>query len=69
MTSLLKLRIFDVIFDVSCELFQPIGKTEFSSTAKNRTNSISWVRNNKFNGNLNLLLFLNACTAPQHILK
>ena len=27
-----------------CELSQPIGKTEFSSIAKNRTNCVSWVR-------------------------
>ena len=26
---------------VSCELSLPVGKTEFSSTAKNRTNSVS----------------------------
>ena len=34
-----------------CELFQPMGKTEFSSIAKIRTNSVSWVRNmNYFSG-------------------
>ena len=37
LTSLYYLR------HVSCELSQPIGKTEFSSTAKNRTNSVSQV--------------------------
>ena len=31
----------DVIFSVLCELSQPMGKTEFSSTTKNRTNSVS----------------------------
>ena len=31
----------DVTFSVACELSQPIGKTQFSSTAKNRTNSVS----------------------------
>ena len=40
MTSLLKLSS-DVTFNVACELSQPMGKTEFSSTAKNRTNSVS----------------------------
>ena len=31
----------DVMFNVGCELSQPMGKTEFSSKAKNRTNSVS----------------------------
>ena len=31
----------DVMFNIACELSQPMGKTKFSSTAKNRTNSIS----------------------------
>ena len=30
----------DVTFKVACKLSQPMGKTEFSSTAKNRTNSV-----------------------------
>ena len=33
-----------VTFNVACELSQPMGKTEFSSTAKKRTNSVSLVR-------------------------
>ena len=33
--------VFGVIFNVTRELSQPISKTEFSSTTKNRTNSIS----------------------------
>ena len=36
---------YDVTFSVACELSQPTGKTEFSSTAKNITNSTSKVRN------------------------
>ena len=32
------------MFNIGCELSQPIGKTEFSSTAKNRTDSVSLVR-------------------------
>ena len=28
----------DIAFNVACELSQPRGKTEFSSTAENRTN-------------------------------
>ena len=35
------LQTTDVTFSVSCELFQSMGKMEFSSTAKNRTNSVS----------------------------
>ena len=31
----------DVTFSIACELSQPMGKTEFSSTAKNRTNPVS----------------------------
>ena len=31
----------DITFNAPCELSQPIGKTEFSITAKNRTNSVS----------------------------
>ena len=31
----------DDTFNVACELSQPLGKTEFSSTAKNRTNYVS----------------------------
>ena len=34
----------DVMFNVACELSQPIGKTGFSSTAKNRTKSVSYLR-------------------------
>ena len=37
-----RLETTDVTFSVSCELSQP--KTEFSSTAKKRTNSVSRVR-------------------------
>ena len=32
------------MFNVTCELSQPMGKTEFSSTDKSRTNSVSSVR-------------------------
>ena len=38
MTSLLKFSS-DITFSGAYELSQPMGKTEFSSTAKNRTNS------------------------------
>ena len=31
----------DVTFNIVCELSQPMGKTEFSSTAKSRSNSVS----------------------------
>ena len=31
----------DVTFNVGCELSQPMGKTEFSSATRNRTNSVS----------------------------
>ena len=31
----------DITFSVSSRLFQPMGKTEFSSIAENRTNSVS----------------------------
>ena len=31
----------EVTFSVTYELSQPMGKTEFFSTAKNRTNSVS----------------------------
>ena len=43
-----KCRLYttDVTFSVSCELFQPMDKTEFSSTARIRTNSVSQVKNN-----------------------
>ena len=34
----------DVNVSVACELSQPVGKTEFSSTAKNSTHSVSYVR-------------------------
>ena len=30
----------DVTLNVACELSQPMGKTEFSSIAKNGTNSV-----------------------------
>ena len=30
----------DVTFNAACELSQPMGKTQFSSTAKIRTNSV-----------------------------
>ena len=37
--------VFFVVFfcggNIACELSQPMGKTEFSSTAKNGTNSVS----------------------------
>ena len=36
-----RLYTTDVTFSVSCELSQSMGKTEFSSTAKNRINSVS----------------------------
>ena len=36
----------DVNFSVACELSQPMGKTEFSSSAKTRTNSVSQVKKN-----------------------
>ena len=39
--ALVSFETTDVTFSVSCELSQPMGKTEFSSTAKNRTNSVS----------------------------
>ena len=39
-----RLYTTDVTFSVLYESSQPMGKTEFSSTAKNRTNSVSWVR-------------------------
>ena len=32
------------MFNVACELSQPMGKTEYSSTSENRTNSVSQVR-------------------------
>ena len=32
-------------FNVACELSKPMGKTEFSSTTKNRTNTVSKTRN------------------------
>ena len=41
MTSLLKFKVSDITFNVACELSQPMGKTEFSRIAKNRTNSFS----------------------------
>ena len=41
MTSLLKFKSSDVMFNITCEMSQPKGKTEFSSTAKNRINSVS----------------------------
>ena len=31
----------EVTFSITCELSQPMGETEFSSTTKNRTNSVS----------------------------
>ena len=31
----------EVTFNIECEMSQPIGKTEFSSTAKNGINSVS----------------------------
>ena len=34
----------DVAFKVALELYRPTGKTEFSSTARKRTNSVSEVR-------------------------
>ena len=34
----------DVTFNAACEMSQPMGKTEFSSTTKTKTNSISQVR-------------------------
>ena len=34
----------DVTFNVACVLSQPMGKTKFSSSAKNRINSVSQVR-------------------------
>ena len=36
-----KMTSSDVTFNVAFELSQPIGKTEFFSNAKNRTNSVS----------------------------
>ena len=43
--SLRRVSGFFFTFRVSCdELSQPMGKTEFSSTAGNRTNSVSNVR-------------------------
>ena len=41
MTSLLKTLVLRVTFNVACELSQPMGKTEFSSTARNRTNCLT----------------------------
>ena len=41
MTSLIKFRVLKSVFIVACELSQPMGKTDFSSTAKIRTNSVS----------------------------
>ena len=41
MTSLLKFKVSDITFNVACELSRPMGKTEFSRIAKNRTNSVS----------------------------
>ena len=39
-----EMQSFDVTFIVACELSQPMGKTEFSSIPKSRTNSVSQVR-------------------------
>ena len=44
-------RISDVTseilnFNIACELSQPMGKSEFSSTVKKRTNPVSQVRKN-----------------------
>ena len=50
----------DVTFSVACGLSQCIGKTEFSSTAKNRTSSVSQVRKAKSKrsvARLNILRF------------
>ena len=38
------------MFNVVCELSQPMGKTEFSSTAKTRTNFVSKVRKINLHG-------------------
>ena len=37
----------DVTFNIASDLSQPIGKTDCSSTAKNRTNSVPKVRKMK----------------------
>ena len=37
---IIEIQHSDVTFNVAYELSQPMGKTEFSSTAKNRTNSV-----------------------------
>ena len=34
----------DITYYAACELSQPTGKTEFSSTAKNRTNFVKSLR-------------------------
>ena len=36
-----RLQTIAIFLSVACELSQPMGKTEFSSTAKNRTDSVS----------------------------
>ena len=42
-----EIQSFDVTFKVACKLSHPMGKTELSSIAKYRTNSVSFVRNHR----------------------
>ena len=56
------------MFNVACELSLPMGKTEFSSTAKKRTNSVSWVRKACTNWMLQLCMFI-ICLSMIHPLS
>ena len=38
---------FNVTFNIACQLSQPMGKKEFSSTTKNSTNFVSQVRKSR----------------------
>ena len=51
------------MFNVACELSLPMGKKQFSSTAKNRTNSVSLVRKAYTN------LMLQLCTVDSRYLE
>ena len=51
------------MFNVACELSQTMGKTEFSSTAKNRANSVSLVRKVEFTW----LYMLHGTGVMQHV--
>ena len=62
--SLLKFRVLTSLFYVARELSQPMGKAEFSSNAKNRTNSVTGKKNKTVFGQMQTISIFRVYKNP-----